>query len=231
MPASRRRSTKKAAETAEAAEATQTAERDAATPVLTGPPGQLRTTVTVENTADRQVAVRAAALHGLGEVPVPTGVGAVIPAGATVTVPVSFSVDPATSPGEYAAELEVGGIRRPAMVRVESHLAMRVSPRRVLARPGRQDVELEVTNEGNVDVTVAALARARTDDGGPDPGPDVSLVLDADVIATASSTVSATGHLEVPDLDPTRRHTARLPVGLADLDVIILPRTASESPS
>ena len=228
MPASRRRSTKKTAQTAPV---TQTAKRDPATPVLTGPPGQLRTTVTVENTADRQVAVRAAALHGLGDVAVPTGVGAVIPAGATVAVPVSFSVDPATSPGEYAAELEVGGVRRPAVVRVESHLAMRVSPRRVLAGPGRHDIELEVTNEGNVDVTVAALSRARTDDGGPDPGPDVSLVLDAAVVATAASTVSATGHVEVPDLDPTRRHTARIPVGLADLDVIILPRTASESPS
>ena len=221
MPASRRRSTKKTAQTAPV---TQTAKRDPATPVLTGPPGQLRTTVTVENTADRQVAVRAAALHGIGDVAVPTGVGAVIPAGATVAVPVSFSVDPATLPGEYAAELEVGGVRRPAVVRVESHLAMRVSP-------GRQDVELEVTNEGNVDIIVAALSRARADDGGPDPGPDVSLVLDAAVVATAASTVSATGHVEVPELDPTRRHTARIPVGLADLDVIILPRTASESPS
>lgn len=228
MPASRGRPTKK---TAPATVTTPSAEEGSATPVLTGPPGQLRTTVTVENTADRQVAVRAAALHGLGEGPIPTGVGAVIPAGATVTVPVSFSVDPATSPGEYAAELEVGGVRRTAVVRVESHLAMRVSPRRVLAGPGRQDVELEITNEGNVDVTVAALSRARTDDGGPDPGPAVSLVLDAAVVATAASTVSAAGHLEVPDLDPTRRHTARIPVGLADLDVIILPRTASESSS
>jgi hypothetical protein len=228
MPTSRRRSTKK---TEQSSPATQTTTGEPATPVLTGPPGQLRATVTVENTADRQVAVRAAALHGLGETAVPTGVGAVVPAGATVAVPLSFSVDPATSPGEYAAELEVGGVRRSAVVRVESHLAMRVSPRRVLGVPGRQEIELEVTNEGNVDITVAALSRARTDDGGPDPGPDVSLVLDAAVVATAASTVSATGHLEVPDLDPTRRHTARIPVGLADLDVIILPRTASESPS
>lgn len=226
MPASARRSTKR---TAKPARTTQGA---SATPVLTGPPGQLRTTVTVENTADRQVAVRAAALHGLGEVAVPTGVGAVIPAGATVTVPVSFSVDPATSPGEYAAELEVAGVRRSAVVRVESHLAMRVTPRRVLAVPGHQDVELVITNEGNVDITLATASRARTDDGGPDPGPDVSLVLDASVVVAPASTVSASGHLEVPEaLDPTRRHTARVPVGLADLEVIVLPRTASESSS
>src|SRR5579885_3342493 len=114
MPTSRPRSTNVTGQTASV---TQSAKRDPATPVLTGPPGQLRTTVTVENTADRQVAVRAAALYGIGNEAVPTGVGAVIPAGATVSVPVSFSVDPATSPGEYAAELEVGGVRRPAVVR------------------------------------------------------------------------------------------------------------------
>ena len=226
MPAAGRRSTQRTAKPAKPAQGAP------ASPVLTGPPGQLRTSVTVENTADRQVAVRAAALHGIGEVAVPTGVGAVIPAGATVTVPVSFSVDPATAPGEYAAELEVAGTRRAVVVRVESHLAMRVSPRKVLAAPGRQEVGLELTNDGNVDIVVAALSRARTDDGGRDPGPDVSLALDATLVVAAASTVSATGHLEVPEgLDPTRRHTARIPVGLADLDVIVLPRTASESPS
>jgi hypothetical protein len=230
MPTSRRKPTKAAA--AKAGTAMAGAPPASASLVVTGPPGQLRTTVTVENTADRQVAVRGAVLHGVGEAPAPGGVAALIPAGSTATVPVSFSVDAATPPGEYAAELEVGGARRTAVVRVEPHFSMRVSPRRVLAAPGRQDVELVVTNEGNLEVTVAALSRARTDDGGPDPGPDVSLVLDAAVIVTAASSVSTTAHLEVPEgLDPTRRHTASIPVGLADLDVIILPRSASESPS
>jgi hypothetical protein len=219
MPAARRESTTKAAKSSPPSV------------VVTGPPGQLRATVTVENTADRQVAVRAAALHGVGGSPVPGGVAALIPAGATATVPVSFSVDPSTPPGEYAAEVEVGGTRRAATVRVEPHLAMRASPRKVLAQPGRQDLEIVVTNEGNLDVTVAALARARAEDGSREPGPDLSLSLDAAVIVAAASSVTITAHLEVPELDPTRRHTARIPVGLADLDVIILPRTGSESPS
>ena len=200
--------------------------------LVAGPPSQLRTTVTVENTADQQVAVRAASLHREGEPIVAGGVASLIPAGATVRVPVTFAVAAATPPGEYAAEVEVGGTRRAAVVRVDPHLAMRVSPRRVIAEPGRQQVDLVVTNDGNLDVTVAALARARTDDGGPDPGPDISLVLEAPVVVAAASTTSTTGQLEVPQgLDPTRRHTATIPVGLADLDVIILPRTASESPS
>ncbi|QGN58456.1 hypothetical protein [Nostocoides sp. HKS02] len=200
--------------------------------LVAGPPSQLRTTVTVENTAGQQVAVRAAALHREGESVVPGGVAALIPAGATATVPVSFAIAPGTPPGEYAAEVEVGGTRRAAVVRVEPHLSMHVSPRRVLAEAGRQAIDLVVSNDGNLDVTVAALARARTDDGGPEPGPDVSLALDDAVVVAAATQVSTTAHLEVPaGLDPTRRHTASIPVGLADLDVIILPRTGSESPS
>ena len=222
MPAERRKSAK-----------SSSSRRDERSRLLvTGPPAQLRTTVTIENTADQQVAVRAAALHREGEPTVAGGVASLIPAGATVTVPVSFAVADATAPGEYAAEVEVGGTRRAAVVRVEPHLAMRVSPRRVLAGPGRQEVDLIVSNDGNLEVTVAALARARTEDGGPEPGPDVSLLLDAPIVVPAASTASTTAQLDVPQgLDPTRRHTATIPVGLADLDVIILPRTASESSS
>ena len=131
MPAARRKSAAPPAK----ARATKPDERPAL--LVVGPPSQLRTTVTVENTAGQQVAVRAAALHREGESPVPGGVAALIPAGATATVPVSFALAPGTPPGEYAAEVEVGGTRRAATVRVEPHLAMRVSPRRRRAPTSR----------------------------------------------------------------------------------------------
>src|SRR6478752_776604 len=111
MPAARRKSAAPSAK----ARATKPDERSAL--LVVGPPGQLRTTVTVENTAGQQVAVRAAALHREGEASVPGGVAALIPAGATATVPVSFALAPGTPPGEYAAEVEVGGTRRAATVR------------------------------------------------------------------------------------------------------------------
>jgi hypothetical protein len=197
--------------------------------VLTGPPGLLRATVSVENAVDQRVAVRGLTLHRSGHQAV-TGAGAaVIAPGATAQLPVSFRLAPDTAPGEYQAEVEVGGIRREAVLRVEPDLSMRVSPRRVLAGVGDTDVSITVTNDGNLAIPLAAVVRARTDDGGPDPGPDVTLTLaDATTVAPGSTSV-VRGSLGVPrDLDPTRRHTARVPVGTADLDVIILPRDPSE---
>jgi hypothetical protein len=231
MATARRRTPKTAKAARTAGDATgRESQRDAL--VVSGPPGLLRATVTVDNTAERRVAVRGVNLHRKGEPPTAGNAAALVPAGGTAAVPVSFTIAASTPPGEYAAELEIGGVRRSAVVRVEPHLSMHVSPRRLLAEPGRRVVELSVTNDGNVDVVVAARAIARTDDGGPDPGPDVSLSLDAPVTVAASASVTVTARLDVPTgLDPARRHTATLPVGLADLDVIILPRTATESPS
>ena len=197
--------------------------------VLTGPPSLLRATVSVENAVDQRVAVRGLTLHRSGRQAL-TGAGAALIApGATAQLPVTFRLEPDTAPGEYAAEVEVGGIRREAVLRVEPDLSLHVSPHRLLAEVGSTPVTLSVTNDGNVPIPLATLVRARTDDGGPDPGPDVTLTLtDATTVAPGTTAVLQ-GSLDVPsELDPTRRHTARVPVGTTDLDVIILPREPTE---
>ena len=115
------------------------------------------------------------------------------------------------------------------MLRVEPDLSMHVSPRRTLAEVGRHAITLTVANDGNLTIALAAVVRARTDDGGPDPGPDVILTLASGTALAPGTTTVLEGHVTVPEeLDPTRRHTARIPVGTADLDVIILPRDPSE---
>ncbi|NYG06661.1 hypothetical protein BJ986_001148 [Phycicoccus badiiscoriae] len=199
--------------------------------VLTGPPKLLRATVSVQNAVDQRVAVRGLTLHREGRKAV-SGVGAaVIAPGATADLPVTFRLEPDTPPGEYAAEVEVGGIRRDAVLRVEPDLSMHVSPRRVLAEPGRHALTLTVSNDGNLAIPLAAIVRAATDDGSPDPaaGPDVTVTLTAGTTVAPGTTAVLEGHVTVPaELDPTRRHTARIPVGTADLDVIILPRDPSE---
>ncbi len=197
--------------------------------VLTGPPTMLRATVSVENAVDQRVTVRGLTLHRRGRQAMTSAGAAVIAPGATADVPVAFRLEQDTPPGEYAAEVEVGGLRREALLRVEPDLSMRVSPRRMLAEVGRRAVTFSVANEGNVTMALAAVVRARTDDGGPDPGPDVTLTLAVSTSVAPGSTAVLEGHLTVPaELDPTRRHTARIPVGTADLDVIILPRDPSE---
>jgi hypothetical protein len=197
--------------------------------VLTGPPGLLKATVSVENAVDQRVAVRGLTLHRSGQEAL-TGAGAaVIAPGATALVPVAFRLEPDTPPGDYPAEVEVGGIRREAVLRVEADFSLHVSPRRLLAEVGDSPVSLSVVNDGNVPIDLAAVVRARTDDGGPDPGPDVTLTLTGATTAAPGTTTVLRGSLAVPvELDPTRRHTARVPVGTADLDVIILPRDPLE---
>jgi len=123
-------------------------------------------------------------------------------------------------------------VRRPVVVTVVEHLSLELSPSRVLAAPGRQDVTLVVTNSGNVRMPLASRAIARTHHRGPDPGPDVVLLLDAPTVVEPGQTLTLEARLEVPeDLEPTRRHIATIPVGTADLQVIILPRDATETTS
>jgi hypothetical protein len=197
--------------------------------VLTGPPSLLRATVSIENAVDQRVAVRGLTLHRSGQQALSGSGAAVIAPGATADLPVSFRLEQDTPPGEYAAEVEVGGIRRQALLRVEPDLSMHVSPRRTLAEVGRHELTVTVANDGNLTIALAAVVRARTDDGGPDPGPDVTLTLSAATTVAPGTSTVLHGHLTVPaELDPARRHTARIPVGTADLDVIVLPRDPSE---
>lgn len=241
MPAARRKAAKatKTAKATKAAEATRSrsgARKGQREPedgiVLTGPPSMLRATVTVANAVDERVAVRGLVLHREGEPAVGGVASALIPPGATAAVPLTVGLDRSTAPGEHLAEVEVGGIRRPARVVVDPDPSVRVSPRRTLATPGDTAIRITVVNEGNVPIPLAAVTRARTDDGGPDPGPDVTLRVADPPVVDPGTTVTVDATLSVPDeLDPTRRHLARVPVGTADLDVIVLPRTASEKPS
>jgi len=134
-------------------------------------------------------------------------------------------MEPGTSPGDYPAVVQVAGVRRAAVLRVEAELAMHITPRRLLAEPGTHDVSIVAFNDGNVDLPLARVTRGRTTDGGKEPGPDVTLTLNAPVVLKAASSVTLQGQLDVPrSLEATRRHRASVPVGLSDLEVIILPR-------
>lgn len=197
--------------------------------IFSGPPAGLRADVTVANTGDRRLAVRRLTLLREGTADVDVQTAALIPPGTTASMPVTVPVDPATSPGDYPAQVQVAGIRRAALLRVDAELAMRITPRRLLAEPGTHDVTITAVNEGNVDVQLAAVTRGRTSDGGKEPGPDVTLTLRAPAVLAAAGSVTVEGRLSVPSsLEPTRRHTASVPVGLADLAVIILARTAEK---
>lgn len=193
--------------------------------IFTGPPSRLSADLTVANTGDRRLAVRGVTIVREGSVDLDVQAAALVPPGATASLAVTLPMDPGTSPGDYPAEVHVAGIRRAAVLRVEAVLAMHITPRRLLADPGTHGVSIVAVNEGNVELTLASVTQGRTSDGGREPGPDVTLTLKTPVILAAASTVTVNGRLRVPpSLEPTRRHTAKVPIGLADLEVIILPR-------
>lgn len=192
--------------------------------MLTGPPGRLGTTVSVHNTGDRRLSARGGAVTSTEVSAQRARLGEAVPPGRTRDVPVSVQVAAATAPGSYPAALEVGGVSRAATLRVEPDLDVRVSPRRLLATRGEQAVDLRITNAGNVPVPLARLVRGSVRSDGVISDLDVELHLDASVTVGPGSAVDATGRVVVPDgLDPTRRHEARLPVGTADLVVVVLP--------
>lgn len=192
--------------------------------VLTGPPGRLGATVTVHNAGDRRLSVRGGSVTSDAVSPQHARLGGTVAAGRTRDVPVSVQVGAATPPGSYPAALEVGGVSRAATLRVEPDLDVRVSPRRLLATRGEQSVQLRITNAGNVPVPLARLVRGSARADGVIGDLDVELHLQRPVTVEPGLAVDATGRVVVPDgLDPTRRHEARLPVGTADLVVVVLP--------
>ena len=198
--------------------------------IFAGPPGQLLSTVSVANTGDRRLVLRTLTVRREGGADVVARAPAVVRPGDTVTVPVSVELEPRTPPGDYAAAVEVSGVSREAVLRVEPHLSVRVRPRRILGVPGSQALTILVSNDSNVAVPLAAVTKAYTDDGGSDPGPDVLLTLDRPETLEPGAAVELAGRLEVPtDLDPARRYRALIPIGVGDLEVLILPRAPEEA--
>ncbi|HSV66930.1 MAG TPA: hypothetical protein VLJ59_13600 [Mycobacteriales bacterium] len=193
--------------------------------MLSGPPSNVRGVVPVDNPGNQRLVVRGVIVHRDGAPDLTISTAVVVSPGARVSVPVTVSLPAGTPPGDIAAELEVAGNRHPAVLRVEQQLAMRVSPAQVLARPGQVAVELVVHNDGNVAIALAREAHGYTRDDGDSVGPDIRLSLGNVGEVGPGAQVEVTATLDVPaDLAPYRRHEARIPVGLTDLAVVVLPR-------
>jgi hypothetical protein len=132
--------------------------------VLAGPPGKLTGQIDLHNTSDVSVVLRDAGFHD------PSGVLRVRPGRqsfSTLVVrahqqqrgPVSMSLDPATPPGEYHAEIEVAGGTRPVVLHVTESIDLAVHPQSivVLNQRGAQRRLIVVTNEGNVPFAIGDL--------------------------------------------------------------------------
>ena len=196
--------------------------------LLTGPPAALRGRASMANTSDQRIAVRGGDLHLDGLDPVALSLGVVLPPGTESVVALGVDLGSATPPGTYEGSLEIGGLRRPAVVRVEVVVDLDVRPDTVVAAEGRTPVRLRLTNQGNIAIQLPPLVRGRLvahDADGDDTALDAELRLESghEVVAPGSETDLDVVIVVPSGLDPTRRHRALLPIGPADLEVTVLP--------
>jgi hypothetical protein len=88
------------------------------------------------------------------------------PAG-EVAVKLRLRLDERTPPGEYHAEVDVGGTTRQLVVQVAQRVSVDLEPRRILVanRPGATTAaSVVVTNQGNVPVAVGEIGAVPLDD-------------------------------------------------------------------
>jgi hypothetical protein len=131
--------------------------------VLSGPPGDLSGRIELHNPGDAKVVLRDAGLKDpSGALRLPAARHALAPVVLRPdqggSVPLSIAVDPATPPGEYHAELDVGGRSRAVVLRVIEKFDLTVEPKSlvVVNQSGvAQKKQLTVTNDGNVTFTFA----------------------------------------------------------------------------
>jgi hypothetical protein len=131
--------------------------------VLVGPPTGLTGRIRLHNPSRDKVVLRDAGLtdpSGVLRLPAPRHALApvVLRPDQGGNVPLSIAVDATTPPGEYRAELDVGGGPRPVILRVTEAFDLKVLPNSlVLANlPGvSQTKRIIITNTGNVAFTIA----------------------------------------------------------------------------
>jgi hypothetical protein len=130
--------------------------------VLSGPPAELTGRIQLHNPGDAKVVLRDAGLKdpsGVLRLPETRHVlkPLVLRPDQGGSLELSVGVDPATPPGEYRAELDVGGRSQEVLLHVAEVVELSVEPRKLVLvnRPGvAQKKSLVVTNEGNVPFTL-----------------------------------------------------------------------------
>jgi hypothetical protein len=158
---------------------------DAAEPlVLIGPPRGVRGEFRVQNPTERKIIVRqpllkraAAATRGKGAAA--KAAAAAIPEeslalrrivvrpGQSRPVPIALTLDPATPPGTYEAQLDVDGEQRTVLMHITEDASFSISPNELVLpnHPGEKvKKQVVFTNDGNVDLSVRTIGTVVLDE-------------------------------------------------------------------
>jgi hypothetical protein len=212
--------------------------------VLTGGPHALTGTLQLHNPSDTKVVLRDAGLRDpTGALRLPESRHRLQPIvlrpdqGGSVLL--SVALDSTTSPGEYRAELEVGGRVRTVVLQVAETVDLSVEPDTLVIanRPGvAQKKRLLVTNEGNVPFSIGEPVEVEL-------RRDVPLTIvrrDEQVVGTVEARAPAaievapgeTTPIElaltvVEAPPPVHRYRGRLPVVTNDIEVVVVASTST----
>lgn len=207
--------------------------------VLAGPPARLRGEVHLTNTGSTPMRVRGFGVRGaeLAGVPGAGRLTARLGAGDAVATRAAVALPTTTPPGRYPVTLDVEGSVVPATLVVTADPSSEVAPGRVLCGPGRTEVELLLTNTGNVTLDLAPRTRAtlRADPdlaalpllprpGDADDGPHAALELTDQAPLEPGERRTVRAAVVVPDdVDPERRYLALLPLATTTLRAVVTP--------
>jgi hypothetical protein len=210
--------------------------------VLTGPPHAVRGRITLANGGSDRLVIRGAVIHLPEREPVAVPLTALIGPGVTTEAVVSADLGGGWPAGTVLGELEVNGQRRAVEVRVTPTIGVTITPAEALATEGVTRLDVVVHNVGNVAVPLARVTRghlvAHDNDEPRESGDphvdqaDATLRLAKSVTLQPGQEVPMQVVVEIPKgLPADRRHRARLPVGTADLVVIVLPTDPPTAPA
>jgi hypothetical protein len=199
---------------------------DAEPQLFAGPADAVQGRLQLVNDTDARLSLRGGVVEVDGLPSTEVSFVAVLPPGARTRATAMLRLDPATAVGTYLGEVEVGGQRWAAQVVVLPSTTLSLLPEQVMVSPPTTTVTVVVRNDGTVAVDLPATVRADLDEG------PVTGRLDAAVrVEPARSAVLALTIELPPKLDATRRYAVKLPLGPAELEVVVPPRTPIARPT
>jgi len=140
--------------------------------VLMGPPGAIQGELRLRNPGAEKLILRDPRLRSEPMPAAPNGLEhtmrrIILRGGQARRVPVTFAINPHVSPGEYRAELQLGGELRAVVIHVTESVQLEITPSQLVLenRPGAtQTKQVVFSNRGNVALKIHEIGPVVLDD-------------------------------------------------------------------
>lgn len=193
---------------------------DAEPLLFAGPAGAVRARLHLANHTAERVSVRRAVVTAKGLPATEVPMVAILPPGARCRTTAVLHLPLSTPAGSYSGRVELAGHSWPATVVVLEHSAVSLTPGRVVVSPAGGPVTVVVRNDGSVPLDLPQELVADLGDGIL-----TARLPKAVLLAPGRTAVLALTLALPPGLEAGRRYEAVLPLGPAELTVVVPPHT------